>query len=157
VQGGHNKKLMSSDDYMAKVMREVWGDDEKRIDKETLERMLEKLPAPKWIGKYGQWLWNEILPQLLAFEILTKADLPVLEMLCSNYDQYRRADDEIAANGLVVQGVRGMPKKNPAVEIREKAWKSFLSAAEHFGLTPLARNRMQIVPEINDEFEGLID
>lgn len=156
MQGGHNKKLMSSDDYMAKIMREVWGED-KKIDKKTIKNILKELPPPDWIGEYGQRLWNEILPQLLAFEILTKADLPVLEMLCSNYDQYRRADDEIKEHGLVVEGVRGMPKKNPAVEIREKAWKSFLSAAEHFGLTPLARNRMQIVPEIDDEFEGLID
>ena len=158
MQGGHNKKIMSNEDYMAKVMREVWGGDEKKVDKEALDKILEALPAPNWIGEYGKQLWNEILPRLVAFEVLKKNDLPIFEALCSNYDLYRRADDEIAAQGLVVQGDRGILKKNPAVEIREKAWKSFLSAAEHFGLTPLARSRLQVIPsEGDDEFGDLID
>jgi P27 family predicted phage terminase small subunit len=51
----------------------------------------------------------------------------------------------------MVKGRMGEPVKNPAIPLRNEAWKRLLRILQEFGLSPASRTRVSSIPASNDD------
>jgi len=96
------------------------------------------------MGEYGAKLWRKIAPELLKAGVLTEWDRSSFETLCSSYHMMRKAEAELALDGLTVRDDRGGTKKHPAAAIFKAASDTYSKHAELFGLSPLSRQRLDV-------------
>ena len=99
---------------------------------------------PKWVGKYGQEIWNARAPELVELGILTKADRPMFEILCCTWNMFREALEILNRDGLTTVDERGLPRKNPIWTLYNSAAKDFSKLAQEFGITPVSRQRLDV-------------
>jgi P27 family predicted phage terminase small subunit len=142
-RGGHNKK--------SSKMKLIKGTDRKSRSRRPPEHQpgIQKNP-PTWLPKWAKVFWRKYAFKLKELGLLTEADQPAFETLALLYSQIRDAQEEIAARGLIVEGARGGEVKNPAFTILNQARKDFRLFAIEFGLTPAARERLDL-PEVLEE------
>ena len=93
-------------------------------------------PPPDELGEYGKKLWMEYAEDLKNEGLLTPNSIIGFTILCSAWENYWQAQELIAEQGLLIDGSRGQKKKNPAVQIREKALAQFTVLAGRFGIVP---------------------
>jgi P27 family predicted phage terminase small subunit len=74
--------------------------------------------------------------------IVDRVDIPVLEQLATQYARIRQAQRVIAEVGHFELGSRGQVKEHPALKIEREATRTFLTLAEQYALTPVARTRL---------------
>jgi P27 family predicted phage terminase small subunit len=126
-------------------------------------------PAPDGLNEWGKALWVKICPQLIESGLLTTVDTLALELLCISYGF---AMDLLEA--MTVQKIKGkngkikklrvpitsyLEGKNSQTNTLYAAYKSELQFVDkglaQFGLTPRARNHIEIPPknEPLDEYD----
>jgi len=119
----------------------------------TLVDEIRKPPA--YLGKYGKRLWQEIATELINSGLLTEVDWPLFEMCCQTYQQYRESIDDIynGEDELGRKKKRGLKEYfkekgsfSSATEFRalRNAKEEFLRYAGQLGLTPVARNKIDL-------------
>ena len=79
--------------------------------------------------------------------MLSKLDLPLLEVLCSEWDVYRRACEFIETHGdwFIRTDAKGRVirvREFPAVSIRRKAIAQITRLGDELGLSPASRSRI---------------
>ena len=100
---------------------------------------------PSWLPKYGKMLWKKLVDDLVESGVLTKWDIPAFEQLCVTYSYVRESQDHIDSEGLIVIGAQNKGfVKNPAMDMYTKCMASYVKQAEQFGLTPMARKRIDL-------------
>lgn len=95
--------------------------------------------APSSLDDNGMAAWNYYGPMLLHMGVYTEGDAMVLEQLCSAWQSWRAAEDEIAAKGHDYQTESGDWKEYPHTKRAAQWWDRVLKALSHFGLTPATR------------------
>lgn len=100
--------------------------------------------CPEWLAE-DQWaptLWDMVIKELCAAEVLCITDLHNLEAFCTAYSRWRRAEIEITKHGLVVEGATGGPVKNPACTVANESLKQMTTYGALLGLDPSSRSRL---------------
>ena len=120
--------------------------------------------CPKYIGYYGQKLWKDIVQEMVDCGIITKLDWSILELCCVYYDQFRRAEKSMRV-GVDEQGNKfkqdftayfdGKATQSQGVyNAMNKASDNFMRYAVQLGMTPAARNKIDLVqrkePEMSE-------
>lgn len=108
-------------------------------------------PPPEWLSKDARVEWEYIAGQLYAVGCLTGIDRGALAAYCQAYgrwEQAERALAEAAKNdpvnfGLTIETSNGNLIQNPLVGLANKAMQDFVRYAIEFGMTPVARSRIQ--------------
>ena len=98
-------------------------------------------------------LWQEIVPDLVANGLVTKADVPAIALMIRHYHAALAASDELAEVGPTVEG-RYEDKKNPAEVVFRSQSMSFAAYARELGMTLGARVRGKLpddLPESDDD------
>lgn len=89
-------------------------------------------------------LWGMLTTKFSNLGMLSELDLPLLEVMCKEYQRYLDYEDEIEKKGDVVilknKSGHKYPKENPYLKLREKALNRFVQIACKFGLTPSDRS-----------------
>ncbi len=107
---------------------------------------------PEHMHQMGKELWNEVVPELCRVRLLTRLDLPLLELFCESYAKFRQADEFIREHGeqFAVTNQRGeiqVVRENPAVSIRRNCVAAMNKIGQELGLSPASRSRF-VVPEV---------
>lgn len=121
----------------------------KLSDKPRARRSRPSMPA--YLNEAERAAWREIVPELDRLGLLTKLDRMSLVALCESWAQMREAAASIKAEGVIIQGAKGM-RKHPAWQIYREALQHYRNLAQSFGLTPADRARLS-VPEKDDGAE----
>jgi P27 family predicted phage terminase small subunit len=109
--------------------------------------------------------WRRVAPKLFYLRCFTNLDLMPLAAYCESYARWRHAIDALAtaaegdeaSHGLTVQTGKGNVVTNPLVWISAGAARDMLKFAAEFGLSPVARSRINAVNAIGDgKFAGLL-
>ena len=118
-----------------------------------------KKPAKKTAGKWakapsvlplkGKELWEQLGPELEKIGLLEPVDLPAFLAMCMVYGQAFEAADVVEADGQTTEGDRGTLKKHPQMTILNEMLQQFRQWCAEFGLTPAARERLDI-PEVEE-------
>lgn len=105
--------------------------------------------CPSWLSDEAKKTWRELVPQLEAMGLLTRADGHLLAIYCETWAEYQAAVLYLRAFGTVYEAERGVIAR-PEVGIAQKARVLLRQYAQEFGLTPSARGRM-VVPKTQAE------
>lgn len=115
-----------------------------RIEKEKkIKEMTEGLAdipdkAPNYIPAYGKKLWATVVPELKRLGLVKQLDQTTLEMMCSFYDTYRKAYQDVKKNGMTTpQG-----KKSPSFAAMVDSATQIKQCARELGLTYTSRGQM---------------
>lgn len=113
-----------------------------------------KLPAPVILGDGRQIdkpddlppaaeeLWDELVPVLLAANVLNAIDRSALTALVLAWDDVVTFGKVIEEQGRFTFGSQGQMVVHPAVTSRRVAVDQYIRIATEFGITPVARARI---------------
>ncbi|WP_151732530.1 phage terminase small subunit P27 family [Acinetobacter ursingii] len=92
--------------------------------------------------EFASVIWTSIVPELLKNKILCITDMHNLEAFCIAYENWRKAQREVAAHGIVVEGAQGGPIKNPALTAMNESSRQMATFGALLGLDPSSRQRL---------------
>ncbi len=110
---------------------------------------------PVWLDDFAKTVWRRVVKELEAVGMLTRVDRDSLGCYCQAVSSLKTAREEIAKDGITIQGLHG-PVKNPACAVEKDAMTAIRQFGSEFGLTPASRARLT-TPENKtetDEFEN---
>ncbi len=108
----------------------------------------QRLPPPSHLGKYAKQEWRRVLPKLAG--VATNLDYAALVTYCSAYDTMIEADITLQRDGIIIKTLNGIVA-HPATRIKASAADQVRRYQTEFGLTPLARLRVQPAPPEEDD------
>lgn len=115
------------------------------------------LKCPSFLDARGKEAWKQAAAALRRKGILDTADGRLLELFASSYSIFRRAELLVKKNGLLISqpGPRGkmVKVKNPALEIRSKAWREVTELFSSLGIGPIARRKLFLTDSEDDADE----
>jgi P27 family predicted phage terminase small subunit len=85
--------------------------------------------------------WQDIVGSL-PVELLSRADVQVLERMAVAWATFRQTCTLINQAGLLTRGQRGEPVYNPLLRVRTAATEEMQACGLLLGLSPLARSRL---------------
>ncbi|WP_125589760.1 phage terminase small subunit P27 family [Companilactobacillus jidongensis] len=72
---------------------------------------------PRYMMDDAKALWKKLVPQLNKVGLVTTLDQTNLELFCTQYAEYKEANEQLKEYGSVYEDSNGNLKKNPAVNI----------------------------------------
>jgi P27 family predicted phage terminase small subunit len=104
---------------------------------------------PVHLSPIAQERWKEIVKMLHKRGTITKADGPAIEILCEQYARWRACQDEILANGVMVEeevsngkdSIYTRRSLNPACKLATMLENSMRAMLQQIGSTPASRER----------------
>ena len=107
----------------------------------------EKAPkCPPHLKGVAKYMWQRTAAELTTMRVLTQVALRGLEIYCSLYPRWRKAEDYLAKNGYHTS----MMVASPYVKISLDCSVQMKSWMNEFGITPSSRSRVKVekkVPE----------
>jgi P27 family predicted phage terminase small subunit len=100
------------------------------------------LQCPEHLPKDGRDAWNDIVPTLQEVGLLDRVDRLSLAAMCMAWARAMQAGKVIARQGHLVRGSQGQIREHPSLRTERENYRQFLTFAEHFALTPVARTRL---------------
>ena len=97
---------------------------------------------PEWMPDLAKMMWQTILPELLAQDVLCITDLHNVESFCMAYARWREAEIEVTNRGILVINPSGALVKNPALTAIGEAKKQMVQFGSLLGLDPSSRSRI---------------
>lgn len=127
-----------------------------------MARKPKKIKPPLWLDDLAKEEFKRIEKLLREEEKdFTQKDIKALEAYSMNYSKWKRAEEVLLAEGLViVVNDEGYEQQRAEVSISNKAQQEMRAWAKELGLTPSARARMKMVQvkkeDLDEEMEGYI-
>jgi P27 family predicted phage terminase small subunit len=100
--------------------------------------------CPAELTKPARAEWNRLLPELTRLGILTVLDRAAFAAYCEAWSDFKWAVEEIEHVGRTAKGCNGVVFVHPAVQIKKQAMQKIREFSAEFGLTPLARPRIDM-------------
>lgn len=131
--------------------------------KPGLDTIRRRLPAdpgpapacPDWLDAVGRAEWERIAPELQAVSAL---DATTLALYCDAVSELRKVRESLDRDGRTWVDEKGHPKAHPLTNRHAALLQQIRQYAEHFGLTPASRSRINAPPApsaADDEFDAL--
>lgn len=123
------------------------GNPGKRAIPNTPKTMVSKLPIPKWMtDPDAKKEWTRIRKAFENIEIFTEADIPILEMWCNTYAEWKRVEKKIRKEGHTILGMTGL-KRNPLSVVAKDLRSDLLSLITRLGFSPVDRMKLALPVE----------
>lgn len=143
--GPHNRKPTA-----LKVLRGTDRPDRQPVNEPKPRPIAPEMPAA--LDRWAKRCWKYNAPILERLGLLTEADRDVFAAYCRAYGRYEKANRRLArVEREHPDDIDVIRKAEVSVEKAEHAMR--LLAGE-FGLTPAARGRLSVAPEVNDDDEA---
>jgi len=89
--------------------------------------------------------WDRVIGGLVAMGVVAPIDRAVLAAYCICYGRWVRAEQKLAALGVVRKSQKGIDIQTPWVGIANRSLELMLKFAGELGLSPVARQRLAII------------
>ncbi len=125
---------------------------------------LDDMTPPAWLPAAAKAVWTEYAPKLRKAKVLTVLDVPAFEKWCVKHAQWRAAVLDLARLGVMVDRVgkdgdrvitkdekaKSSPHQvvNQLVFAESMFFKQTVTLEREFGMTPAARTRVQVDPQL---------
>ena len=111
----------------------------------------KKILLPDGLCETAEKYIKTVIDYLKKNDKLNAIDVGTLHLLATSYDQYLKANELIAKDGLVVPGAKNSIIPHPAVRIAKDAKSMALNLMSQMGLTLKSRTKLnQIDPDQED-------
>jgi P27 family predicted phage terminase small subunit len=134
--GGSNRKLtIAKPSQWTKAEGSDGGSSGKGTSKPKIKR-------PPGLSPAAVRFWNRHAPPLIEAGVLTRLDLDSFVQLCGVVSDIEACRKEIDKHGVLIPGVGGTLKRNPAVSAIAQLYQQYRLYSEAFGLTPASRAKL---------------
>jgi P27 family predicted phage terminase small subunit len=133
------------------------GNPGKRRLPENPKAQAARLRCPAWLPEEAKKQWKRLEPELGRLKIVSVLDLDVLAIHCISLAKYLEAESNLRKTGCIYKTPTGQIKRNPLVAIVDGYRQAVLTTGSKLGLTPLARQQLDIPREIGDELSEFLD
>lgn len=106
--------------------------------------------CPKGLDDVRKALWKSYGRILAEMGVLTEGDSSALSLLVDADATYRTLEEQVRTQGHTIKGRMQDIVKNPAVAMRDNAWKRLLKILTEFGLSPASRTKVSVNPQAED-------
>jgi P27 family predicted phage terminase small subunit len=115
------------------------------------------LTAPPLIKKDRVALhyWIETVP--LLGDSVEKTDISILTNYCLSYATAMRMEYYLKENGRTTLSVNGCEVPRPEVSIARESWKDVRSCSDRLGLSPMARKKLKVESDGDNEIDDFED
>lgn len=114
-----------------------------------------QVKAPEWLDEVAKKEWRRIVKELKELDLVTNIDVPALSICCDAYSKYVKATIDINKTGLLVNHTNKNGSKNivqnPLILIANKYSEIYKKYCSDFGLTPVARLKLTLLPNTEEE------
>lgn len=128
------------------VLNSLRGDPGKRRKNTKEPEPLKGYPdKPDYLDEIASKEWDSICHLLNAMHLLSKSDKTILEMYCSHYSRWRKAQSQVAKSkygAVILSPDKKFPMKSPFANEADKQQSILKGILIELGLTPAARARM---------------
>lgn len=121
-------------------------------------KTVEEIPdPPDRLDDYafGANEWRRLAPELQKLGVLSEIDLTTLEIYCTVFDRWVRAEKDVLVNGYMMETPNGYQQQNPSMQVVNTCVKQMQSLAAEFGMTPATRARMRIIEKQPEQLDLL--
>jgi P27 family predicted phage terminase small subunit len=117
------------------------------------------MKAPDFLTAEAKRIWETLVPQLAALDLISGMDEGNLAVYCESYARWQHCQAVIEREGLTYTSSHGSVIARPEVAIGNRALVAMQRLATEFGLTPNARGRMVLLkrPVDDDTLGGLLE
>lgn len=123
----------------------------KKKQKQEARFRTEAPPCPEWLDDQAKQEWARLSPDLEKMGLLTAADLAAFACYCRAYSELKAAVAVLEKEGRTFVSGKGYILPRPEVAMMNRAMKAIREFSVQFGFTPSSRNRIEVVPEDNNE------
>ena len=112
--------------------------------------------APEYLDPVARGEWSIVKAALEALGIWHEADRSLVALYCATFSTWRRAADQVTAEGAVVKiptAAGTIAKRNPYDVIRETSAAQCLRLLRQMGLTPTSSNRTSNQDQDNETLD----
>lgn len=113
--------------------------------------------CPSWLSPVAKRHWRELAPELERIGVLTTIDVGAFAGLCESWAQYREASEFLHKHGAVYKTPKGGLARAPQVAIARDALAAYVRLCTEFGLTAVARTRVKVRQDSEDDEDDLLD
>jgi len=117
----------------------------------------DDIKRPTWLDAVGREMWNRIVKELRATDMMTNVDVYALAIACDAYSKFVLTSKAIKKDGLVLEhkNTKGATNRvaNPNAALANQYAKMFKSFCSEFGLSPAARARLAKPKDVNEDDE----
>lgn len=129
-----------------------------RPEKNTPKPASKIPPCPSHLSKEAKNEWRRMGKELDSLGLLTDLDKAVFAMYCSAWAEWKMAQQDIEAIGMVVRipvenvtarGVKTSYSKlvaNPSIAIKHAAEDRMMKCLVELGMSPSSRSRIKVAP-----------
>ena len=124
--------------------------------KEAEPEAAASLRTPKGLSKHAAAFWRRYAADLAALGLVTGPDLPALQLMAMTWGIALDAAELVSRDGLTRLDENQVERKHPALQIFRDSALAYRQWATEFGMTPLARGRIDVSatsPDPVSEFE----
>jgi P27 family predicted phage terminase small subunit len=129
------------------ALKLVRGERADRINRDEPIPAAREVVCPADLSPAGQQLWQKLAPDMIAKGAFTFWDEDTFAEGIRWWEIYRTAMENVTKRGLLVEGARGNPVKNPELEAAALAWDRADRVFSRFGMTPSARAQLRLTPQ----------
>lgn len=100
-----------------------------------------QVTPPRHLDKYGRAIWKVLVPEMVKFGKVKQMDRVTMELFCTEYSNYRKAEQTLVKHGDYLLSEDGQPvKRSPALITINSAIRNLKSLSADLGLTFDARS-----------------
>ena len=115
------------------------------------EPQMDGLPVcPDWLSDEGKRKWAELFEDLSAVGLLARVDGSALALACEHWSAAVEARKLFIKHGVLVEGRRGEPVKNPAAQLFKDNSEAYRKYISEFGLSPSSRAGLKVPEKESD-------
>ncbi len=107
--------------------------------------------CPEWLDPDAKMEWDRVVPEMVIMGILTPVDCMTLAVYCQTYSQWKKAEQQVRADGLMVLGAGGTMVLHPCARHAAKLLSELRRTAADFGFTPASRARVETANKPGEE------
>lgn len=112
--------------------------------------------CPSWASADARKHWRRLAPELEKLGLLTILDADAFGLYCSALSQWISMSTQIDREGSVIEDSRG-GRKHPLYPALHAAEDCLRWGFREFGMTPMARSRMNLPEVERNDFDSLLD
>jgi P27 family predicted phage terminase small subunit len=111
---------------------------------------------PSWLPPVAKRRWRELVPELDRAGLLSRLDQSVLVVHVLAWARFRQASEAVAELGVVIPGTKG-PRKHPALQVVREAEATLIRSGRELGLSPAARQGLDVAIVDDDDADDILD
>ena len=115
-----------------------------RPDRDGGTTLAGSTTPPNWLSQAAKTEWRRVAKRLAEAGLLTWGDRALLAAYCQAYARWKQAEQELEGKPLTFETDKGYVGKNPLLTVANEARDAMIRAAKEFGMTPVARSRLNV-------------